>query len=166
MLIDAGRGSTQRLFEIGQRALLTRLDAVLFTHLHSDHVVGLPDLFLTAWVFGRATPHRVFGPPGTAEMCRHLEQAYAFDRGVRAKDEGFNPAGATLAARDVAPGVVFDDDGLRVTAFRVDHGGSIDAGLRLPRRLPGPVGGVLGRHALLRAAGRARARASTSSSTK
>ena len=126
VLIDAGRGSTQRLFEIGQRGLLTRLDAVLFTHLHSDHVVGLPDLFLTAWVFGRSTPHRVFGPPGTAEMCRHLEQAYAFDRAVRAKDEGFNPAGATLAARDVAPGVVFDEDGLRVTAFRVDHGGSIE----------------------------------------
>ncbi len=126
VLIDAGRGSTQRLFEIGQRALLTRLDAVLFTHLHSDHVVGLPDLFLTAWVFGRATPHEIYGPPGTADMCRHLEQAYAYDRAVRARDEGFDPAGATLAAKDVAPGVVFDKDGLRVTAFRVDHGEAVD----------------------------------------
>lgn len=122
VLIDTGRGSTQRLFEIGQRALLTRIDAVLFTHLHSDHVVGLPDLFLTAWIFGRATPHRVYGPPGTVEMCRHLEQAYAFDRAVRARDEGFPAAGATLAATDVPPGVVFDRDGLRVTAFAVDHG--------------------------------------------
>jgi len=125
VLIDAGRGSTQRLFEIGQRALLTRLDAVFLTHLHSDHVVGLPDLFLTAWVFGRAAAHPVIGPPGTADMCRHLEQAYAFDRSVRAKDEGFNPAGATLAATDASPGVVFDRDGLRVTAFAVDHGGAI-----------------------------------------
>jgi ribonuclease Z len=122
VLIDTGRGSTQRLFEIGQRELLTRLDAVLLTHLHSDHTVGLPDLFLTAWIFGRSTPHAVYGPPGTAEMCRHLEQAYAFDRKVRARDEGFAPAGATLAATDVAPGVVFDRDGLRVTAFAVDHG--------------------------------------------
>lgn len=126
VLIDAGRGSTQRLFEIGQRELLTRLDAVFFTHLHSDHVVGLPDLFLTAWVFGRRTPHDVFGPPGTAEMCRHLEQAYAFDRTVRVRAEGFEAAGATLSAVDVEPGVVFDRDGLKVTAFRVDHGGAIE----------------------------------------
>jgi ribonuclease Z len=122
LLIDTGRGSTQRLFEIGQRGLLTRIDAVLLTHLHSDHTVGLPDLFLTAWIFGRTTPHAVYGPPGTAEMCRYLEQAYAFDRNVRARDEGFAPAGATLTATDVAPGVVFDRDGLRVTAFAVDHG--------------------------------------------
>jgi ribonuclease Z len=122
VLIDAGRGSAQRLFEIGQRVLLTRLDALFFTHLHSDHVVGLPDLFLTAWVFGRTTPHEVYGPEGTAAMCRHLEEAFAFDRAVRAKDEGFPPAGATLAAKDVVAGVVFDRDGLRVTAFPVDHG--------------------------------------------
>jgi ribonuclease Z len=122
VLIDAGRGSTQRLFEIGQRALLTRVDAVFFSHLHSDHVVGLPDLFLTAWIFGRTTPHLIVGPPGTVDMCRHLEQAFAFDRRVRAADEGFPAAGATLAATDAAPGVVFDRDGLRVTAFAVDHG--------------------------------------------
>jgi ribonuclease Z len=122
LLFDAGRGSTQRLFEIGQRALLTRLDGIFFTHLHSDHVVGLPDLFLTAWVFGRATPHPVAGPPGTTEMCRHLEQAFAFDRDVRARDEGFAAAGATLAARDVGPGIVYDQEGLTVTAFAVDHG--------------------------------------------
>ncbi len=122
ILIDTGRGSTQRLFEIGQRGLLTRIDAVFLTHLHSDHTVGLPDLFLTAWIFGRATPHAVYGPPGTAAMARHLEQAFAFDREVRARDEGFPAAGATLDATDAAPGIVFERDGLRVSAFPVDHG--------------------------------------------
>jgi ribonuclease Z len=95
---------------------------VFLTHLHSDHTVGLPDLFLTAWVFGRSTPHRLVGPSGTVDMARHLEAAYAYDRAVRARDEGFVPAGATLDATDVAPGVVFDAGGLRVTAFPVDHG--------------------------------------------
>lgn len=122
VLLDVGRGVSQRLFEVGQRDALTSIDLVVFSHLHSDHVVGLPDLWLTAWVFGRARPWTIVGPQGTADMSRHLEAAYAADIGIRSKDEGFPRAGATLEARDVAPGVVYERDGLKVTAFLVDHG--------------------------------------------
>lgn len=122
VLLDVGRGASQRLFEVGQREALTSIDLVLFSHLHSDHIVGLPDLWLTAWVFGRARPWTILGPPGTADMSRHLEAAYAADVAIRSKDEGFPRAGATLEARDVAPGVVHDRDGLTIAAFLVDHG--------------------------------------------
>ena len=123
ILIDAGRGAAQRLFEIGARDSLVGIDAVFFTHLHSDHVVGLPDVWLTSWVFGRSKALEVVGPPGTAEMSGHLERAYEWDIAMRAKDEGFPREGVRLAARNVAPGVAFERDGLRVTAFAVDHGG-------------------------------------------
>lgn len=126
ILIDAGRGSAQRLFEIGARVTLTAIDAVFLTHLHSDHVVGLPDVWLTSWVFGRTKALEVVGPPGTAEMSGHLEQAFQWDISMRSKDEGFVLEGVRLAARNVQPGVVFDRDGLKVTAFAVDHGGVID----------------------------------------
>lgn len=125
VLIDAGRGNAQRLFDIGNRASLVGIDALFLTHLHSDHVVGLPDLWLTSWVFGRATPLQVIGPPGTAEMSGHLEKAFEWDVQTRGKDEGFPADGAKLAARNVQPGVVFEKDGLTVTAFAVDHGGVI-----------------------------------------
>ncbi|MEZ5419168.1 MAG: MBL fold metallo-hydrolase [Vicinamibacterales bacterium] len=125
VLIDAGRGNAQRLFDIGNRTSLVGIDALFLTHLHSDHVVGLPDLWLTSWVFGRATPLQVIGPPGTAEMSGHLEKAFEWDVQTRGKDEGFPADGAKLAARNVQPGVVFEKDGLRVTAFAVDHGGVI-----------------------------------------
>ncbi|MEZ5285198.1 MAG: MBL fold metallo-hydrolase [Vicinamibacterales bacterium] len=123
LLFDAGRGSAQRLFEIGARDSLVGVDAVFFTHLHSDHVVGLPDLWLTSWVFGRSRALEVAGPPGTAEMAGHLEQAYAWDIDMRSKDEGFPREGVRLAARNVQPGAVFEKSGVRVTAFAVDHGG-------------------------------------------
>ena len=55
ILIDAGRGSTIRLFECGSARLLSGITAVLLTHLHSDHVVGLPDVWLTGWIFGRTS---------------------------------------------------------------------------------------------------------------
>ncbi len=125
LLIDAGRGAAQRLFEIGARDTLTGVDAVFLTHLHSDHLVGLPDVWLTSWVFGRAKALEVVGPPGTAEMSRHLEQAFQWDVKVRSTNEGFPLEGVRLAARDAQPGVVFEQDGVRVTAFAVDHGGTL-----------------------------------------
>jgi len=125
ILVDAGRGSTQRLFQIAARDTLSTLDALFLTHLHSDHTVGLPDLWLTSWVFGRSKALAVIGPPGTAEMSGHLEQAYQWDIAMRSKDEGFPLEGVRLAARDVQPGLAYDRDGLRVTAFAVEHGGVI-----------------------------------------
>jgi ribonuclease Z len=125
ILIDAGRGATQRLFEIGARDLLVGIDALFLTHLHSDHTVGIPDVWLTSWVFGRAKALEVLGPAGTAEMSGHLAQAYEWDVAMRSRDEGFPLEGARLAAMNVQPGVVYERDGLRVTAFAVEHGGVI-----------------------------------------
>lgn len=126
ILIDAGRGAAQRLFEIGARDLLANVDALFLTHLHSDHTVGLPDVWLTSWVFGRSKALQVFGPKGTASMATHLEQAYQWDVDMRSRDEGFPREGVRLQAADAAPGVVYERDGLKVTAFAVDHGGVID----------------------------------------
>src|SRR5262245_57568678 len=68
LLVDAGRGSTMRLFEIGSAPLLSGITAVLLTHLHSDHIVGLPDVWLTGWIFGRRGPLEIYGPAGTVDM--------------------------------------------------------------------------------------------------
>jgi len=122
LLIDAGRGNAQQLFAIGQRPVLIGVDAVLLTHLHSDHTVGLPDLWLTGWLFGRARPLPLLGPTGTAAMAGHLTQAYAWDIATRSKDERLPPEGVRFEATDVTPGVVWNRDGLTVTAFVVDHG--------------------------------------------
>jgi ribonuclease Z len=122
LLVDAGRGNTIRLFEIGGGAMLSGITGVLLTHLHSDHVVGLPDLWLTGWIFGRPTPLQVLGPPGTNELGAGLERAYAFDvRMRRDVDERLSPDGVKLEAREVQPGEVLERNGVRVTAFAVDH---------------------------------------------
>ena len=69
MLFDAGRGVVQRLFQLDRPVRHVR--SVFLTHLHSDHIVGFPDLWLTGWVNGRPeSPMRIWGPKGTAEMMK------------------------------------------------------------------------------------------------
>lgn len=120
-LFDCGRGVTQRIYQLG--IPFNDVDALFLTHLHSDHTVGIPDLWLTGWVMGRTVPLRVWGPDGTASMAANLEQAYAFDVHIRRDvDEKLVPNGAVIQAHDVAPGIVFDAVGVRITAFTVDHG--------------------------------------------
>lgn len=128
LLFDCGRGATQRLWQLG--IPLSRVSDVFFTHLHSDHTVGLPDLWLTGWLptpFGRRdTSLGVWGPVGTQSMTAALRQAFAWDLDRRSRGEGLPPAGAVLDAHDVQPGVVLERGGVRVTAVRVDHGGLLE----------------------------------------
>lgn len=120
LLIDAGRGALQRLTEVN--VPWRNVTGLLLTHLHSDHVVGLPDLFLTGWLIdGRTVPLPVWGPEGTTRMMSHLAQAYASDIQYRTSNERASPAGAVLQAKDIDNGVIFEVDGVRVTAFEVDH---------------------------------------------
>ena len=120
-VVDAGRGALQRLGQVG--VPWQQVDAVLFTHLHSDHVVGLPDLWLTGWLVrpGRNRPLGVWGPTGTERMVTHLREAFAFDVALRQSDDRAPPAGVVINARDIGAGVVHDSGGVRITAFTVDH---------------------------------------------
>jgi ribonuclease Z len=121
-LFDCGRGATIRLTQAG--VPLGSITRVFLTHLHSDHVVQLPDLLLTGWAAGRrAVPLEVWGPAGTRAMMDHIQQAFTFDIQTRRDvDEHFPASGIEVVSHDIQEGVVFDDHGVTVTAFVVDHG--------------------------------------------
>jgi ribonuclease Z len=120
ILVDPGPGLRERLLQAGSFEFFTGLDHVLVSHLHFDHTVSLPDLWLTGWLYGRRTPLVVEGPVGTQAMMRHVEQAFSWDVAYR-EAVGVPSAGVAIEARDVTPGVVFERDGLTVTAFEVEH---------------------------------------------
>ncbi len=92
---------------------------VFLTHLHSDHVVGLSELYLFPWATqGRSAPLQVWGPDGTTPMMEHLQKAFEFDIHIRRDvDEKFSPDGIKVVASDVREGVVYRSNGVTVTAL-------------------------------------------------
>ncbi|MFZ3359707.1 MAG: MBL fold metallo-hydrolase [Xanthobacteraceae bacterium] len=125
LLIDAGRGSAIRLFQL--KVPLGRIDALLLTHYHSDHTSGIPDVWLTGWLesfFGtRKAPLRVIGPTGAKVLMAKLAEAYATDIKIRLADEKLPPDGiATSVDEFDSDGVVYESNGVKVIAFEVDHG--------------------------------------------
>lgn len=121
LLFDAGRDVSAAI----TRMALVPADVtkVFVTHLHSDHVVGLPELYLFPWASqGRTMPFQVRGPDGTKSMMEHLQKAFAFDIHVRRDvDEKFSADGIKVVATDVREGVVYRANGVTVAAFLVDH---------------------------------------------
>jgi ribonuclease Z len=127
LLFDAGRGTAIRLEEAGVRT--ASVTAVFITHHHSDHTSGIPDVWLTGWLpsfGGRKTPFRLIGPAGTAELARGLSIAFAEDVRFRVAEEKLPREGAQITAAEFhGDTVVFDDGGVQVAAFEVDHGGAL-----------------------------------------
>jgi len=120
LLFDAGRGVCLRLAAAGVLPLM--LDAVLLTHLHSDHICDLNDVITTRWVMSPATnPLTVYGPPRTRAVVDGLEAMLAPDveyRLAHHADLNWEPATEVV---EVSPGVVVDDGGVRIVAASTDH---------------------------------------------
>ena len=121
LLFDCGRGVVLRLTQAGVSP--KEVDALFLTHLHSDHVVGIPDLWLSGWLLGRSKPLPIWGPQGTSSMARHLAQAFAFDIRIRQAAPDPLPAKAVeIDAKEIEQGEIYNDGSTRVSAFLVDHG--------------------------------------------
>jgi len=122
LLFDCGRGATLRLTQVG--VPIGSISRLFLTHLHSDHVIQIPDLLLTGWAGGgRTVPLQVWGPDGTRDMMDHIQQAFAFDIHMRRDVDDKRPGdGIKVVSNDIKQGVVFDEQGVKVTAFLVDHG--------------------------------------------
>ena len=120
LLVDAGPGMRQRIFQAGGFELLTDIDTVLITHLHFDHTIELPNLWLTGWLFGRKKNMKVYGPEGTEDFMSHFEQAFDWDLRYRYLTN-VHVEGSDLITTDIEPGVFYNQDGLKITAFDVAH---------------------------------------------
>jgi ribonuclease Z len=120
LLFDAGRGVLQRIYE--SRIDPVSITAVFLTHLHSDHIEGLPSVWITPWyLFGRTAPLHIWGPKGTLKMIAGMQAMYGHDMAHRA-DRWNRRADLEPVVREVSEGDIYFRNAVRVTAFSVWHG--------------------------------------------
>jgi ribonuclease Z len=118
LLVDAGSGVAVQLLRAGIRP--SQLHRVLLTHLHSDHVIDLGHLVLTRWIVGENAPLEVLGPAGTAAHVERLLALWAWDVEVR-RAHMHEREPPRVRVTELEEGLVLGRDGLRVTAFLVEH---------------------------------------------
>ena len=170
VVIDAGPGAWARL--AGANIPGAKIDTVLLTHLHSDHIGDLGEVATQSWLGGRKVPLQVYGPPapqaterttdaegetfgvvGTEAVVKGFAEAYNSDAEFRiAQGHDLVPTeAARMIGHDVArPGpeetvTVYDRDGLKISGLpRQSRSGR--AGLRLSHRVWRPRCGDQRRH--------------------
>lgn len=127
-LIDTGPGSAPRLSNMGVPT--GGLKGVLWTHYHSDHIGGIGEVILNSWAGGRKAPLDIWGPAGVEQVVSGFNQAYALEFSYRTAHHGpgiFPADGSRLIPHRVdVPSeqdsvIILDQDGLKITAFLVDH---------------------------------------------
>ena len=120
ILIDCGSGITQRLHEL--KVSSADIDALFFTHLHSDHAVDLYQLIISSWHSYRIKPWKIYGPKGTKKFVIKIMNAWADERKLRISYE----SRASAKAFDIQV-IEFKSIGnikikdLNIKYFEVDH---------------------------------------------
>lgn len=120
VLVDCGRGVVMRL--TGAGVLPVGLDAVLLTHLHSDHICDLNDVVTTHWVMSaEPKPLRVIGPPGTRQVVDAMMGMLRLDQGYRMTHHADLNHPPSVEVTEVSPGDTVELAGAVVRTFATDH---------------------------------------------
>ncbi len=121
-LIDSGAGSTDNIGALGLP--MDRLQGLLLTHFHSDHIAEIYEVNLSSWVQGRPQPLTLFGPDGVDTLTQAINATYSHDRIYRSGHHGEDllpPALGVLEHKTIFPGVIFEEGDLKITAYVAEH---------------------------------------------
>jgi len=118
IVIDCGLGITKRLKE--SKIDIKKLDLILITHLHSDHLIELGPLLHTIWVSGSRKKINIFGPKGIENYIKNFLKSMSFDIKTRISDEGRKDINKIIKINFLKNGLIFNKE-IKISALRVKH---------------------------------------------
>lgn len=127
LLFDAGDGAQRSLERL--QLPVAEIDAMFLTHFHSDHIADVGEVISRSWILGRTTPLTVYGGESVQRVVDGFNGVYALDDNYRVAHHGEDILTAdvgraeahTIADPGAGGRVVFERDGVAVTAFTVNH---------------------------------------------
>jgi ribonuclease Z len=122
-LFDCGEGATRQMVKANVNP--AEINWVFLSHLHFDHICGLPFFVLSSWIFNRTGAPLVLGPKGTRDYVAHLFENGAFKLDLQARSayavRKKNIDAVRPEVREVRPGLVYQDQDVKVFAEFVEH---------------------------------------------
>ena len=126
-LFDVGAGVVQKTENLGLP--LTRLNGIFLTHYHSDHMMDLPNIISRSWVMGRTNDLHIYGPDSLTSLVNAANAFLRIENQHRVDHHGpeimdITKAKAIPHEYHVAQNsstVMFQEDGITITAFDVSH---------------------------------------------
>lgn len=109
-LIDCGEGTQVQLRKA--KAKFSKINHIFISHLHGDHVFGLPGLIASFRLLGRETPLHVYGPKGIKEMMETIFR-------ITETHQGFEVVFHELSSKKSEK--VFEDNRVEVFTIPLDH---------------------------------------------
>ena len=119
-LFDCGSGVTQRLNEIGMKS--SEIEAIFITHLHSDHIMDLYQLFISGWHQGRNSKFKIIGPQGINNFFTKILSAFNKELEGRIEwEKRPNNKGLEVDITEIEKNYSFSNEDITIKPFEVDH---------------------------------------------
>ncbi|MEM3127146.1 MAG: ribonuclease Z [Candidatus Woesearchaeota archaeon] len=107
ILLDCGENTQRQLRIAGIRP--TRINKILISHWHGDHVLGLGGLLQTFAGSDYTTTLKIYGPKGTKQYFENLRKSFAFD------------AMPELELHEVNKGIIYQNNEIIIEAALLKH---------------------------------------------
>lgn len=126
-MFDVGPGVVAQI-EL-QNLPITKINGVFLTHYHSDHYMDLPNLINRSWTQGKTEAMSIYGPEGLKDVVSGMNQFLEIENHYRVEHHGtklldIENSKAVAKEFQLNPDkkkIVFHKDGVKITAFKVNH---------------------------------------------
>ena len=126
-VFDVGEGASAMIERLGLP--LAQVDGIFISHWHSDHFIDLPNVINRSWLYGRKRPLHVYGPNPIDSVLQGIELMLRSEQEYRSNHHGervLDPSIANAIAKPInttstSREVVFEEDGVTISAFNVDE---------------------------------------------